>query len=112
MNDNRLLELIGKKQAGEISPSELIELHKLIQEEPAHAEFLKTLEIIWDTPLVTGEEATEAHARDRLQKVRRKRTSKRPEELNGKEEALPLPAGGPAKRLRIWKYAGAAAACL
>jgi ferric-dicitrate binding protein FerR (iron transport regulator) len=109
MNDNRLLELIGKKQAGEISPSELIELHKLIQGDPAHAEFLKTLEIIWDTPLLTGEEISEAHARDRWQKVREKWAGEKPVEQDGKVEALrPV---GPSRRISIWKYAGAAAAC-
>ena len=111
MNDNRLLELIGKKQAGEISPSELIELHKLIQDDPAHAEFLKTLDIIWDMPLLTGEEVTQAHARDRLQQVRKKWANEKPEEQDGKEEALPSPAGGAGKVIRIWKVAGAAAAC-
>jgi ferric-dicitrate binding protein FerR (iron transport regulator) len=93
MNDNRLLELIGKKQAGEISPSELIELNKLIQEDPAHAEFLKTLENIWDTPMHAGEELSEAHVRDRWR------------------ELFPQ-ASRPSKRISIWKYAGAAAACL
>jgi len=95
MND-RLLELIGKKQAGELSPSELIELNKLIQGNPAYADLLKTLESIWDTPLHTEQELTEAHVRDRWNKIRERR----------EDETAPV-SGGRVVR-RMIRYAAAA----
>jgi len=97
MND-RLLELIGKKQAGELSPSELIELNKLIQADPAHAEFLKTLDILWDTPLDTDQEVTMAHVRDRWNRTK--------ERLPGATVLAP----GSGRVKRMIKYA--AAACI
>lgn len=64
------MELMGKKQAGEISPQEMIELNKLINEDPANAELLNLVEKIWDMPLDREQQVTEAYVKERWNKAR------------------------------------------
>src|SRR5256885_1286084 len=76
MKDQRLLELMGKKQAGEISPQEMIELNKLINEDPDNAELLNLVEKIWDMPLDTEQQVTEAFVKERWVKTKNRWSDK------------------------------------
>ena len=103
MLDSRILELIGKKQAGEISPSESIELNKWISEHPGNKETLKALGIIWDMPMEERGGLSPDQVMDRWEKLKGKGDIMSP----GSDEKT----GGRPKVVRLMKYA-AAAACI
>jgi transmembrane sensor len=103
MKDQRLLELIAKKQAGEISPMELIELNKLINEDPSNSEWIGLLEKIWDTPLDTEQEITAAQVKERWNRSK--------ERLSGVKNHAAMQRSKPARIITLVKYA-AVAACV
>jgi ferric-dicitrate binding protein FerR (iron transport regulator) len=51
MTESRLSELIARKKAGEISPSESIELNNLLMEDASARNTLAKVEAIWNIPL-------------------------------------------------------------
>jgi len=104
--ESRLLDLIGKKQAGEISPSELIELNKLIQADPAGGELLNTLESIWDVPLQEEQGLKKEEISRRLDKIRERRAH---EEEDAGEPARPV---RPSRVVTLLRFSLAAACIL
>ncbi|RZL05782.1 MAG: hypothetical protein EOO89_25605, partial [Pedobacter sp.] len=50
MNDHRIIELLGRKMAGEISESELIELGELMAHYPDAAYYEEILKQVWANP--------------------------------------------------------------
>ena len=51
MQQERIFVLIGKQQSGEISPSEAVELRKLLEESDLTDGLLQSLDELWHTPM-------------------------------------------------------------
>jgi len=51
MEQSRLSDLIAKKKAGEISPSELVELNALLKADGSAGAALETIDAVWNTPM-------------------------------------------------------------
>lgn len=100
MDQSRFLELIAKKKAGEISPLELIELSKLIDEQQSNAASSEMIEAIWDTPLHTGEELKSEYVEGRWQHLKKKIE-------NNEEQVIPFPR--PSYKRNALRYSAIAA---
>jgi ferric-dicitrate binding protein FerR (iron transport regulator) len=105
MSQSRLLELIAKKKAGELSPSELIELNKLINELPDNAAISEIIDKVWETPLEISEQfKNEAYVDSKWQQARKK--------LQGTNNAKELTSGSKRKVISLFKYVAAAASII
>lgn len=102
MTQNRLAELIAKKKAGEISPSESVELNALLKADDAAQDTLDKVNAVWNLPLEN------AYTQDAYVTERWNALSNR---LFTTEEAIPLPDKRPGVLRNIVRYA-AAVACM
>ncbi|MBN9299593.1 MAG: FecR family protein [Filimonas sp.] len=82
MTQNRLSDLIAKKKAGEISPSELIELNALLKGDETAGEMLATIDTIWNVPL-ENDFSSDSYLNDRWQSLNSKlfKEEVKPEEI-------------------------------
>lgn len=103
MTQSRLAELIAKKKAGEISPSESIELNALLKADDMARHTLAEVDAMWHTPL-TSTNTEEGYVDDRWNALSGR--------LFGVQQPVPVQRTGTIKRLLRYTAAAASLAAV
>lgn len=103
MTESRLAELIAKKKAREISPSESIELNALLKADDIARHTLAEIDTIWNTPLEHADREAD-YVTDRWNALSGK--------LFGVQEPVQVPSVGVLKALLRYTAAAAAVAAV